>query len=224
LKGSGSGDYTQWLAACPYWQIMRPLPAQVFHIADAVNWPSIERDGLLSTDAILRRSRFSPEIESAVRAHRPKAILLPNGAYVRDQAPMPPNALAACLEDGLSPREWYGLLNACVFFWIDPERLERHRHALRGRAQVLLTIDALALVAAYRDIAFVTPFNVGNARRKPARRSLRTLVPIDQWLANGWASEAVDGSRPRSRQHSPSELAVRGSIPDIMSYVTKVTV
>jgi hypothetical protein len=32
--------------------VVRRLTAQVFHIAGAVDWPRIERDGLLSTEAL----------------------------------------------------------------------------------------------------------------------------------------------------------------------------
>jgi hypothetical protein len=200
----------------------RRLPAQVFHIAEAVNWPSIQRDGLLSTDALLRRDGLAPEIERRVRGYRPAGMSLPNGIHVRDQSPMPPEALGRCLDDGLTPEDWYRLVNGCVFFWIDPERVERHLHALRRRAQVLLTIDAEALAEAYATAAFVTPFNVGAARRKPARRGLRTFVPLGRWSLDGWAAEAVNGTRPRSPSHPPSELVIRGTTVDIMPYVVGV--
>lgn len=36
---------------------------------------------------------------------------------------MPPRALARCLDPGLAPADWYTLLNGCVFFWLDPERV-----------------------------------------------------------------------------------------------------
>jgi hypothetical protein len=37
---------------------------------------------------------------------------LPGGAHIRDQSPMPPAALARCLDAGLAPQDWYDLVNA----------------------------------------------------------------------------------------------------------------
>jgi len=200
----------------------RRLPAEAFHIAEAANWLVIRREGLLSTDALLRRGGFAPEVERRVRAYRASGIDLPNGIHVRDQCPMPPAALARCLDAGLDPDDWYRLVNECVFFWIDRERVERHLRALQRRPQVLLTIDAEALAEAYAETAFVTPFNVGAARRKPARRGLRTFVPLASWRRDGWAAEAVGGARPRSPGHPPSELVIRGGGVDVMRFVRAI--
>jgi hypothetical protein len=159
-------------------------------------------------------------VDAAVRAYRPKGIVLPNGGFVRDQSPMPPAALAACLGQGLAPQDWYDLVNQCVFFWLDVQRVARHRHALRHRPQILLILDAAALVARYSRIAYVTPFNIGNARRTPARRSERSLVPLAEWELHGWKGESDARGQVRSRRHRPAELVVRGPIPDILSLVT----
>jgi hypothetical protein len=35
---------------------MPELPDQVFHIADALNWEAIQREGLLSTSALINRA------------------------------------------------------------------------------------------------------------------------------------------------------------------------
>jgi hypothetical protein len=196
------------------------LPAEMFHFADAANWASIQREGLLSTDMILRRGGFPAPVDAAVRAYRPKGIVLPNGGFVRDQSPMPPASLAACLDEGLAAQDWYDLVNQCVFFWLDARRVARHRHALRHRPQVLLTIDVAELVARYSKITYVTPFNIGNARRRPARRSERSLVPLAEWEIHGWKSESGSRGQVRSRRHKPAELVVRGPIPDILSLVT----
>jgi hypothetical protein len=109
------------------------LPAKAFHFVDVANWPAVQQQGLCSTDELLRRGAFGPEVEAAVRAHRPEGVTLPDGRYIRDQRPMPPGALARCLDPGLVPADWYALINGCVFFWLDPERVPRHRAAPRGR-------------------------------------------------------------------------------------------
>ena len=82
---------------------MRDLPLLMYHLADAANVGSIERAGLLSTNELLRRGRYEAEVEQAVRAHRPTGVTLPDGVFIRDQAPMPPTALSACLDTGLTP-------------------------------------------------------------------------------------------------------------------------
>ena len=198
---------------------MPKLPAQVFHIADAMNWKAIQRDGLLSTNALIQRAGVDARVRSVLSSYRPDGIAAVGVGYIRDQAPMPPAALAKCLDEGLTPDDWYDLVNDHVFFWADPERLARHLHALRSRPQIVLTLDGPRLAEAYSSRAYVTPFNVGSARRRPAQRGRRTLVPLTEWRDHGWASEAPTGCRPRHPGHPPAELVIRGAVPDIFSFV-----
>lgn len=152
---------------------------------------------------------------------RPNDLELPGGERIRDQSPMPPAALARCLDQGTSPQDWYRLVNNHVFFWLSPERMQRHGMALRTRAQILFTMDTAALVAAYHDSAFVTPFNIGNARRMPATRGLRTLCPVASWRANGWKLETLPGGRRRPTSHPPAELLITGAVPDIHRFIIR---
>ena len=198
---------------------MPSLPAEAFHFVDRANWAAVQAQGLCSTEELLNRGAFGPEVEAAVCAHRSQGVTLPDGCYIRDQRPMPPQALARCLDPGLAPADWYALLNGGVFFWLDPDRVARHRAALGGRPQVLLTFDARALAAAYEAMAHVTPFNIGSAVRKAAARGLRTLVPVAQWQAQGWASEALPEQPVRAASHRPAELVLRSAVPDAMRFV-----
>ena len=185
-----------------------------------MNWEAIQREGLLSTSALVNRAGVDAGVRSVLSAYRPDGIAAAGVGYVRDQAPMPPAALARCLDDDLTPDDWYGLVNSHVFFWADPDRLARHLRALRSRPQVVLTLDAPRLAEAYSSQAYVTPFNVGAARRRPARRGRRTFVPLTEWRDKGWASEAPTGHRARHPKHPPAELVIRGAVPDILSFVT----
>jgi hypothetical protein len=196
------------------------LPRHVYHMAEATNWPSIERLGLLPAAELIARAGLSgAEHDRLERSQRPVHTVLPSGVAIRDQRPMPATALRACLV-GLDPADWYALVNARVFFWLDPARLNRQRAACRERPQVVLTLDAAGLVAAYGDRAAVSPINSGNARRRPARRGTATFVPYAEWVESGWASEAAAlGIRERRRSHPPAELTVAGAIPDAMRYV-----
>lgn len=198
---------------------MRELPHRIFHVVEAQNWTAVQRDGLLSAHALAARARRLGHPTDDDGAYRPRGLALGDGSYLRDQAPMPPAALARCLDPGLSPEAWYALVNTGIYFWASEERMRRHLRALRGRAQLLLALDGPRLAAAYRDAAYVTAFNVGAAVRKPARRGHRSFVPYDRWRIAAWADEAEPGGRPRSPSHPPAELVVRRPIPDLLAYV-----
>ena len=149
-------------------------------------------------------------------------MVLSDGCVLRDQMPMPPSALEKCLV-GVSPAQWYELLNSKVFFWFDLKRLERQRRAVGGEDQIVLVIDTERLLAQHEAHAAVSPFNTGNARRKPAPRSPATFVPVRTWLASGWESEAdALGRAPRSPAHKPVELVVADAVPDVMEFVREV--
>lgn len=188
---------------------------QIYHLADAHNWKSIKTNGLLSTAQLLKRF----DQDNWLRCHRPDNIHLSKEVMIRDQRPMPPSALSRCLSSDITPEDWYAFLNQHVFFWIDVERLERQRKACHS-PQYIMTIDAQKLLKHYSAKAAVTPFNTGNARRAPARRSLATFVPYTLWLNTGWKSEAEAlGTKTRSAQHKPVELTIKESVTDIFEYV-----
>jgi hypothetical protein len=199
------------------------LPDRVYHLAEAVNWLLIQRHGLLSANNLFDLADLPPADRKQLEWQRLQYIELPNGVQIRDQRPMSPAALKACLV-GMTPAEWYGLINGRVFFWLEPDRLNRQRAACGPRPQVVLTVDTAALVARYGEQMEVTPFNTGNARRRPARRGAATFVPYVTWLKSGWASEATSlGTPQRSRSQLPAELTVVGSVPDVMQFVVGVS-
>lgn len=196
-----------------------PLPARAFHLADVENWPSIEREGLYSTTALIARAGLIGRAALPFTRYRGATMRLPSGAVIRDQRPMPPDALRRCLDDGLTPDDWYRLVNAKVFFWLDVARLNRHLAACRARPQRVVAVDLRALVERHGGRAMVTPFNVGNARRRPAARGHRSFVPLNAWLTERWASEAAPGGTPRPRSHPPAELAVDDAVPDLTDLI-----
>ena len=195
----------------------------IYHMAEAANWPAIQRDGLHCASRLLDLAGIHGENRERLEKHQRLAhIELPNGVQLRDQRPMPPAALTTCLV-GIIPSEWYALINARIFFWVDPARLNRHRAACNPRPQVVLTVDARKLVSAYVEKIALTPINTGNARRRPARRGMATFVPYATWVRSGWTSEATSlGTPVRPSSHPPVELTVAGSIPDLMQFVVGV--
>src|SRR4029077_3067705 len=145
---------------------MKTLPAHhVYHLADAENWPSIQRRGLLSARRLLELAELGAEERVRIEySQRPVSLTLPGGAVLRDQAPMPPSALARWLV-GVTPAEWYALINSKVFFWFDIDRLNRQRRASGISPEaVVMTIDAERLLAAYGHRAHLSPLHTGNAR------------------------------------------------------------
>jgi hypothetical protein len=56
----------------------------------------------------------------------------------------------------MDPADWYAMVNARVFFWLDPERLNRQRAACEPRPQVVMVVDTAALVASYEEQVSVT--------------------------------------------------------------------
>lgn len=202
---------------------VRRLPRHVYHLAEAANWLSIQRLGLLPAETLVDRSGIRGRMRECLLAEqRKRHLVLSEGCEIRDQRPMPAEALSACLI-GMTAADWYRLINAHVYFWLDPARLNRQRAACGGRPQLVLVADAAALVEQYKSRAALTPINTGNARRRPAARGIATFVPYETWLASGWASEAAAlKRRVRSSSHRPVELAIAGPIPDIARYLVRV--
>jgi hypothetical protein len=199
------------------------LPAHIYHLAEAANWRSIQLHGLLSTSALLDLTALpKKERDRYEQHHRPDHTELTGGIHIRDQKPMPAEALRRCLVD-LTPAEWYRLHNGKVFFWLDPNRLNRQRGACAQRAQIVLIVDTAQLMSRHADQVSLCPINSGNARRKPAVRGKSTFVPYAEWVKSGWSSEARGlGTRGRAGSHSPVELTVEGVIRDIMECIIDV--
>lgn len=199
------------------------LPDRIYHLAEAANWPSIQRQGLLSADRLMDVAGLSRSDRDRLRrTQRLAHSELRNGVQIRDQCPMPPTALAQCLCD-MEPADWYALVNARVFFWLNVNRLNRQKAACEPRPQVVMAVDTAALVATYEKRVAVTPINTGNARRKPARRGSATFVPLAEWARSGWASEAAALSIPlRRKSHQPVELTVIDAVPDILRFVVGI--
>jgi Family of unknown function (DUF7002) len=198
--------------------------ARVYHMSESVNWPLIERHGLLSTSRLLDLAAVTgAERATLERRQRTSSVRLPNGAVIRDQVPMPPAALGRCLRGGIAPEDWYAELNRRVFFWFDVARLNRQRRACGASAQIVLVVDAPAMLARHGARAALTAFNTGNARRKPAPRGRGTFVPYAEWLESRWSSEAAAlGIRARPRSHAPVEVAIFDAVPDIADFIVEV--
>jgi hypothetical protein len=194
---------------------------RLYHMAESGSWPSIRRHGLLSTSSLLSlfevRGGARAKIESA---HRPVSVPIRHSehgvAVVRDQIPMRDADLAKCLRDGITPRDWYELLNSMVFFWLSEERLETllGARAYRDKSHTVLILDTRALVRDCAPRVMLSPMNSGATRPVAHPRGRETFLPL--------AKYPFKARRKRSRANAVVELAVTGGILDVERCVIEV--
>ena len=195
---------------------------QLFHMAEAGSWPSIQRHGLLSTSALLELFEVKGSKREALEArHRPESVTLTHPRYgvavVRDQKPMDDAGLERSLGGGLSPSEWYRLLNARVFFWLDRPRLDRllQARAYRDKRQTVLTVDTARLLAHHQARVLLSPINSGATKPYPQPRGPDTFLPLARYPFEHWDAK-------RKRRDPVVELTVEHSVPDIRQLVLRV--
>ena len=188
---------------------------KLYHVAEFGSWPSIKRHGLLSTSALLDLFEVSgPERSSIESEWRAEAIQIEHHehgvAVVRDQRPMPPGQLEPLL-DGMTPREWYELLNGKTFFWLTEERLGWFLNAklYRGRVHDVITVDTGRLLRRHWDRITVATINTGSTLGRKWRRGSSTFQSIKDY--------PLDGRKP-----GIVELAVEYHVPYIADVALSV--
>lgn len=194
----------------------------LYHMAEAGSWPSIQNYGLLSTTALLDRYEIAGAARAAMESkRRPTSVPLERTGFgravVRDQLPMDDEGLSRCLEDGLSPEDWYRTLNAKVFFWLTWERLLRLLNAGTYRLQEhdVLALDAKSLVQAYEDKIWLCPINSGCTKPFPHPRGKNTFQRTSDYPYAEWKAKRKRGERA-------VEVAVDYAVPDAAKFVTRV--
>jgi hypothetical protein len=204
-------------------ELLRDCPV-LHHMAARGAWPSILAHGLLSTSALLDLHGVAGEAREAVEsARRPEEVALEHPvlgrAVIRDQKPLDEAGLRRCLGDGLTPVDWYRLLNRRVFLWPSRARLLRLLDArpYRGEAHEVIELDAARVVAACRARITLSAINSGATRPFPVARGLATFLPIEAYPYAYWRARRPRGERV-------VELAVEHGVPDIALLVRRVTV
>lgn len=198
------------------------LHPRLYHMAEGGSWPSIERHGLLSTMALLDKFEVVEGREAIESARRGSMVTITHPAYgeavIRDQKPMIESRLERCLTNGMTPREWYELLNGLVFFWLTEERLLRLLSARPYRAleHDVLTLDTSRLIDDYGDTILLAPYNTGSTAYEPPARGAETFqsisdYPYDEWRAKG-----------RGSRDAVVELVVPRGVENIRDHVTRV--
>lgn len=195
---------------------------RLWHMAHQGAWPAIYERGLMSVSVLLDDYAVEKEEKTRLfRTHRPECFPLSHperkGAVIRDQKPMADSALEKCLQDGLTPTDWYCLLNSYSFFWLSRERIWRllKARAYRDQPQTVLTLDSAGLVAAYRDKIRLSPINSGSTLFKPQPRGHATFKSIQDFPFHDRAST-------RRPENNVVELLVEHSVPNVSDYVLAV--
>jgi len=194
----------------------------LYHMAEAGSWPSVSQHGLLSTSALLDLYGVGGEDRRRIeRCLRSESVPILHDEYgravIRDQKPMSERALRKCLT-GMTPTEWYRLLNSKVFFWLTAERVTRllSARAYRNREHTVLTIDTARLLKRHQAEVTLSPINSGSTVYRPQPRGPETFqsladYPFDAWRKKrGAATNAV------------AELAVTHGVRDIRDMVIRV--
>lgn len=194
---------------------------RLFHMAEAGSWPGIRKHGLLSTSALLDLFEINGSQRTRIESeHRPASVPISHPrhgrAVIRDQKPMSDSALERCLM-GMTPREWYELVNRRVYFWLVEERLNRLLMAkmYRNVEHVVMTIDTRSLVTAYEDVTTLSPINSGSTIRNPQRRGPQTFMRISDYPFD-------QRRRGRGRVGAIAELSIAHSVPDVARHVLVV--
>jgi hypothetical protein len=200
------------------------LNPHIYHLAQANNWTSIQKHGLMSTIAMLELAKLEQSHGKTIATRlRPECITLPTGQEIRDQRPMNEKALRDCLRN-IDLEDWIVLLNSKVFFWCNKRGLQAMRAAYLQQEQIALTIDTENLLLRHSESVQLTPINTGNTRRAPAPRGRETFVPYFTWLQTGWQTESVLRTKPRKLDPEPVELVVHRAVPEILQCIVAIRI
>lgn len=202
-------------------ELLRIYP-RLWHMAHDGAWPALRAHGLLSAEAVVDLYEVEREHrDRLLRGRRPQSVPLARaglpGAVLRDQKPMDDKRLRGCLQDGLSPADWYELLNSMSFFWLSRSRIWTllKAQAYRGVPQTVLTLDTASLVAAHRERIRLSPINSGATLFKPQPRGRGTFMSVTGF-------PFAERARTRKPENNVVELVVAHSVPDLASHVLAV--
>ena len=194
---------------------------RVYHMANAGTWESIRQRGLLSTSALLDLFGIGGEERYRIEScHRKESIPITRPQFgtvvIRDQAPMRESALEKCL-DGISPREWYELLNRKAFFWASEARVKTLLRArlYRNDEHDVITVDTASLISHHARRVTLSPINSGNTLYNPPLRGSFTFRAITDYPFE-------ERRKKRGLGNAIAELAVDYSVPDLILHTILV--
>jgi hypothetical protein len=195
---------------------------RLYHLTHLDNWPLIRQLGLLSTSALLDLFEIDGDERRAVEScNRRDLVPIRSAAHglaiLRDQKPMDDRGLARALTDGITPTEWYRLVNRHVFFWVDRRRVDRllGARAYRNGRHALLVVRTRDLLDRHSDQVVLSPLNTGATKPMPHPRGRDCFVrpaayPFAQLVQR------------RSRRDAVVELAIPTAVPDLLYALERV--
>jgi hypothetical protein len=194
---------------------------RLYHMAQDGAWDSIRCHGLLSTSALLDLYQVDGDLRRQIEScHRPTSVEIKhpahNSAMIRDQNPMSDSGLLKCL-CGMTPRDWYELLNRKVLFWVREERVRQLLDAMmyRNSAHTVITLDTASMLKVHQDRITLSPINSGSTLYDPRPRGADTFLPLHEYPFD-------DRKKKASLARAVAELAVDYSVPDVLEHVTRV--
>ena len=194
---------------------------RLYHMAERGAWEGIRQHGLLSTSALLDLYGVRGKARFALESARRNVIVplqapgLPV-ARLRDQRAMNDARLAGCLQDGMTPRQWYEYLNAKVFFWLTKKDLGKFTNAqhYRDGEREVLVLNSRMVVAAYRDAVWLCPMNSGTTKGRAKPRGPTTFSRIGDYPYGRPVVElCVDGRIENVECFVECVYVVRGTRP-----------
>jgi hypothetical protein len=203
--------------------LIRTFP-KLYHMAHVDSWDGIQKHGLRSTSALLDLFEINGAERQRIESlRRPKSVVIEHRvhgrAVVRDNIPMDDRGLERALT-GITPKEWYELLNKKVFFWLTEERLSTllSAGAYRGREHCVLTIDSQSLIERHERNISLSSMNSGCTKPYPHPRDRNLFQSIAQYPFEHFRRKK---GGPRK---AVVELTVDYAIPDITDFIQLVTI
>ena len=199
-------------------QLVKTYP-RLYHMAESGTWESILRHGLLSTAALLDLFEVSgQQRRSLMRERRPESVLIEHPrhghATIRDNKVLQDHLLERCLLDGLSPADWYEMLNSRVFFWPTEERLRGLLTArpYRDKPHCVIEINTLQLIQRHESRITLSPINSGSTIFNPAKRGRETFKRISAYSSATIAEFAVDHAVPDLKEFVITVKEMQGDV------------
>jgi hypothetical protein len=202
-------------------QLLAKLYPRLFHMSHAGSWPSIQENGMLSTTALLDLFKVDGARRTLLEENRrsqSEEITHPTygRAMLRDQQPLNEKKLAKSLQDGLSTRDWYKLLNGKVFFWGPESRLKILQGArlYEAHRQTIVEIDTASFLQRYADRVTLCFINSGSTQPMAWDRGKSTFLPLE-------AFPLVERRRKYGVKNAVAEVTVDYAVPDVRDFVVR---
>lgn len=197
---------------------------RLYHLTHIENWDLIRRLGLLSTSALLDLFGIHGDCRRRLESNNRRELVRLNDtahgvAILRDQKPMDDSGLERALTDGITPRDWYRLVNRHVFFWVVRKRVDRllQARAYRMERHVLLVARTQSVLDAYSNRTVLSPLNTGATKPIPHPRGRDCFVPLASYPFEYWR-------RKRNVRDAVVEFAVSDAVPNVIEMLERVLV